>query len=51
METFAFIFPLSVRFKAGLWLDLCVYSEAGFLSPLRGTYKHTAENHVGPIVE
>jgi hypothetical protein len=48
-ENFAFIFPLSVRFKVDLWLDL--RSEAGFLSPWRGTYKHTAEYHGGPIVE
>ena len=48
-ETFAFIFPLSVRFKGDLCLDLCF--EAGFLSSLLGIYKHTAEYHGGPIVE
>jgi hypothetical protein len=48
-ENFAFLFPLSVRFKRDLWLDLC--SEAGFLSTLFGTYKHTAEYRGGPIME
>jgi len=48
-ETFAFIFSLSVRLKGNLWLDLRF--EAGFLSPLPGTYRHVAEYHGGPIVE
>jgi hypothetical protein len=48
-ENFAFVIPLSVRFKEDLWLDLC--SEAGFLGTLRGTYKHIAHYHGGLIVD
>jgi hypothetical protein len=49
MENFAFHFLLSVRFKRDLCFNLC--SEAGFLSTLLGTYKHTTEYHGRPIME